>query len=116
MSRQVATPRIGVALIGAGMITLHFERGSLRVARHTLDENWRDGRSETQVYGQSDTGDDGPVVAKYEWHQAVIEDFVDAIRDARAPIVTGREALASHRLIEAIEISSRTGRLIEIED
>lgn len=99
---------------GDETITLHFQNGSLRVARHTLDVNWRDGRSETEVYGQTDAGEGGPVVAKFKWHQGVIEDFVDALRDGRAPIVTGRAALASHRLIEAIETSSRTGRVVEM--
>ena len=45
----------------------------------------------------------------------MIEDFIEAIQSGRKPMVTGREALISHRLIEAIETSSRTGGLVELD-
>lgn len=98
---------------GDETITLHFERGSLRLGRHRLHLSWRDGRSETETFGDSDAGEGGPVVAQHAPHQGVIEDFVDAIRLGRAPMVTGREALVAHRLIEAIEVSSRRGSAVE---
>ncbi|MCO6381978.1 Gfo/Idh/MocA family protein [Oceanicola sp. 502str15] len=86
-------------------ISLHFEQGSLRIGRDGVVVSWRDGREE--VLGAEE-------VAKHDWHQRVIEDFSTAIREGRAPLVTGREALASHRLIEAIETSSRDGRAVEL--
>lgn len=61
-----------------------------------------------------DAGEDGPVIVKFEWHQGVIEDFVDALQQGRAPMVGGREALASHRLIEAIKVSSLDGVPVDI--
>ncbi len=39
-------------------------------------------------------------------HRAVMHDFLDAVRDDRAPAVTGRSALAVHAVIEAIIASS----------
>ncbi|TCS65805.1 putative dehydrogenase [Primorskyibacter sedentarius] len=96
------------------VISLHFENGSMRLGTDRLDVVWRDGRQEDALTVTGSEGDTGAVVNKHEWHQAVIEDFVDAVRQGRAPMVTGREALHSHRLIDAIERSSREGRPIDI--
>ncbi len=42
-------------------------------------------------------------------HRAVIADFLDAIDAGRPPKITGREALLSHDLIDAILSASRSG-------
>jgi len=89
-------------------ITLHFEHGSLRLDKDALEVSWRDGRAHVEAQAASDL-EETHLTGRHDWHQAVIEDFIDAIRTQRAPCVTGREALVSHRLIEAIETSSRTG-------
>lgn len=99
---------------GQETITLHFDRASLRLGKDRLDIFWRDGQVEPVEFGGSETGEEGPVITKHELHQAVIEDFVDAICGGGAPRVTGRAALVSHQLIEAIEQSSRTGRPVDI--
>lgn len=94
-------------------ITLHFDHGSLRVDKDALEISWRDGR--TQVEATTENAPlEAPLTGRHDWHQAVIEDFADAVTRGRAPMATGREALASHRLIEAIETSSRTGRSVDI--
>ncbi len=51
---------------------------------------------------------------KNAWHQAVIADFIAAVRHGRPPMVTRREALISQGLIAAIETSSRAGRPVEL--
>lgn len=91
-------------------ITLHYENGSLRMDKDSLQVSWRDGQ--TQTLGQDHIPSDGdPLLGgKHQWHQAIIEDFADAIRTGNTPIVSGREALESHRFIQAIEQSSRTGQ------
>lgn len=99
---------------GKEMITLHSKRGSLRLGTDTLMISWRDGRSEDRMFGMTDVGETGPIVDKYKWHQSVIEDFIDAIHNKRPPLVTGRQALLSQGLIDAIETSSKTGRVIDI--
>ncbi|MGB5556834.1 MAG: Gfo/Idh/MocA family oxidoreductase [Paracoccaceae bacterium] len=99
---------------GTETITLHFERGSLRISKDALKVNWRDGRVNTEAQDQDDPNETPLRGGNFKWHQAVIEDFADAIRSGRPPMVTGREALASHLLIEAIEASSRTGRPVDI--
>lgn len=99
---------------GTETISLHFTNGSLRMTKDTLQVHWQDGRVETPfepTNGDPDVPLSGGNVA---WHRDVIGDFVDAVRTGRPPLVTGREALASHRLITAIEQSSRLGQRVDI--
>ncbi|UWQ22446.1 Gfo/Idh/MocA family protein [Jannaschia sp. W003] len=86
-------------------IALHFEHASLRVGRADLRVDWRDGCSAVEATVE------GP---KHAWHAAVIADFADALRTGRPPMVPGREALAAHRLIDAIERSSRAGHAVDL--
>lgn len=50
------------------------------------------------------------------YHAMQIEDFVDAVRSGREPAVTGREAVKSLAIIQAIYESSRTGATVELAD
>jgi len=43
------------------------------------------------------------------YHRRQIEDFVDAVRTGRDPAVTGREAVRSLEIVQAVYESSRTG-------
>ena len=96
------------------VIRLHFENGSLRLDKDSLEINWRDGRIEREGKGDA-PGTIKPLSGgKHEWHQSVIADFIDAIRAGRKPMETGREALVSHELIAAIETSSQTGRPFDL--
>lgn len=94
-------------------IRLHFEQASLRFDKDTLEVSWRDGRTQVEASPEP-VAVKVPGLARYDWHQAVIEDFVEAIHSGRTTMVTGREALASQRLIEAIETSSRTGNPVDL--
>lgn len=95
------------------VIRLHFENGSLRMDKNALEVSWRNGETETLgTHGPSHEAN--PLQGNHRWHQAVIEDFICAIRTGRKPLVTGREALQSHRLIDAIETSSKTGQPVTI--
>lgn len=91
------------------VIRLHFEKASLRLDRDALEIDWRDGRSERRGIAEADFQS-----MKVLWHRRVIEDFLTALETGGAPLVTGRQALAAHQLITAIEDSSRTGRRVEI--
>jgi len=95
------------------IIRLHFEHASLKINQDALEINWRDGRSELEATEDADREVDH-LSGSHEAHQAVIVDFIDAFRVRRKPLVTGREALKSHKIIEAIETSSRTGRSIDL--
>ncbi len=99
---------------GTEVITLHFERASLRMTKDELITSWRDGRVETTAQAPADPNEVHLTGGKTVWHQKVIENFADAIRNDHPPLVTGREALAAHRLITAIETSSRTGQRVDV--
>ena len=93
----------------AESITLHYDNASLHIASGVLRVDWRDGRSERFGAEATTGGGADPMAFTHEWHQGIIEDFVDALNTGRDPIVTGRDALASHRLIDAITHSAQTG-------
>ncbi|MBV2360042.1 Gfo/Idh/MocA family oxidoreductase [Thalassococcus sp. CAU 1522] len=96
------------------VIRLHFDNASLRLSKDGLEISWRDGRTEIEA-ADGTAGSVKPLSGgRHEWHQAVIADFIDAIRVGRKPMVTGRQALVSHHLIAAIEASSRTGRPVDL--
>ena len=78
----------------------HLEAGILRVVRQDGSE---------QVFGQAANSGAGadPMAFTSDWHRFVIEDFAQALRDTRPPLVTGRLALEVHALIAALEQSAR---------
>ena len=91
------------------VIRLHFEKGSLRLDKDALEVSWRDGRTDVEAHADKSAN-----WGKHEWHQAIIEDFLEAVRMNRKPLVSGREALLSHQLIDAIETSSKSGQAVDV--
>ena len=65
-------------------------------------------------YGAGGTGAD-PMAFPHDWHRAVIADFLDAIDEQRAPMVSGTEALKVHRLIDAMLEAGATGRAVRVQ-
>jgi len=55
-----------------------------------------------------------PVVSDADAHQRIIEDFVGAIRDRRAPVCDGREGRRSVEVVEAVYRSAREKVQIEL--
>jgi predicted dehydrogenase len=100
----------------AESIGLDFEHAAARLQSGVLTVHHHDGRTET--FGQSETtgGGANPMAFTYDWHKSVIADFLAAIRDGGAPAVTGRDALATHRLIDALLQSAREGRLVDLAE
>jgi UDP-N-acetyl-2-amino-2-deoxyglucuronate dehydrogenase len=89
-------------------ITLHCAQGSAHLEAGILRIDRHDGTSD--AIGQAATSGSGadPMAFTSDWHRAVLEDFADAVTTGRAPICPGRDALAVHRLIAAIEKSGHT--------
>jgi predicted dehydrogenase len=100
---------------GPETIHLHFEQASLLLSKHHVTLLWRDGRKDFHDFTPQTDDDTGAVVNNFDLHQGVIQDFVDAITLGHDPIVTGEQGLVSHRFIDAIEASSRTGQRVEVE-
>ncbi|SDE68587.1 Gfo/Idh/MocA family protein [Limimaricola pyoseonensis] len=99
---------------GAEEIALHFDHASLRLCAGVLEVEWRDGTRETFGATAGTGGGADPMAFTHEWHQAIIEDFAAAIAEKRDPVATGRDALASHDLIDAITRSARERREIDV--
>ncbi|MEL6887301.1 MAG: Gfo/Idh/MocA family oxidoreductase [Pseudomonadota bacterium] len=98
----------------AESLTFDCDKGSARLKSGVLTVHWRDGRVDT--FGEEATTGGGadPMAFPFDWHASLIADFADAIGAGRAPRVTGAQALQVHRLIAAIEASSRTGQKTQI--
>ncbi len=97
-------------------ITLHFAHGSVGLEAGVLTINRQDGTSETIGQAASSGAGADPMAFTSDWHRTVIEDFADAVRDGRPPLVPGRDALQVHRLIAALEASARDGKRVAVAD
>lgn len=76
--------------------------GTARLVGGTLEVSWLDGREET-LNGSTGTGASaGPMDFPHEAHRALIADFCRAVRENRPPKVSGRDALATQRLIQDV--------------
>ena len=98
----------------AEAIALHFDAASLRLEAGVLTTAWRDGRVDRVGAAAGTGGGADPMAFTHDWHQSVLEDFRDAVQEGRAPAIPGRDALAAHRLIDAITASSRQARVVEV--
>lgn len=85
--------------------------GTATISAGHLKVNWRDGRSEELGEVSGTGGGADPMAFSCEWHRDLISDFAAAIVEGREPIISGREALRVHALIDAIVASSREGTI-----
>lgn len=90
-------------------IRLYHGRAAVTLEANELRIDRLDGTSQTIGASASSGAGADPMAFTHEWHRDVIADFAAALRDRRPPMVTGRDALAVHRLIAAIETSARDG-------
>lgn len=99
---------------GPESVTLHGTEGSALLRAGRLEIRTRDG--EVQALGEEgDTGGGAdPMAFTHAWHRSVIEDFAVSLGERRAPAISGRDALAAHRLIDAITRSSTSGTIVEV--
>ncbi len=98
---------------GAGeQLTLGCTQGTATIAGGSLGVQWHDGRTET-LEGEARTGGGAdPMAFSNDAHRALIGDFIAAVAAGRDPAVTGEQALAVHRLIDAVLLSAREGRSV----
>ncbi len=82
-------------------------KASATLTGDALEVRWVDGRTETVAAGDSGGTGADPMAFSSEPHRRLIADFVEAVETGRAPRASGDEALATHRLINAV--LARTG-------
>ena len=95
-------------------IALNFTRGSATLEAGQMQVELLDGRRLSAGTHQA-TGTGANVMAfDHHAHQAVIADFLQAIRSGNTPAVSGRSALQVHRLIAALTESAQSGRAVSL--
>ena len=89
-------------------------KGTATLEAGTLSLAYQDGRSERHGETVGTGGGADPMAFPHNWHKAVITDFLDALDEGRPPRVSGREALRVHRLIDALLLSARERRAVDV--
>lgn len=82
--------------------------GTARILGSDLHVDYLSGAREEIVSGAGTGGGADPMDFPHDAHCRLIEDFLDAVRDGRAPRVSGMEALRTQALID--DILNRAGR------
>jgi len=98
-------------------ILLAGDKGSARIqaTEAVIEYAQTDGKpASREVVGGQGGGGGGadPMAFPHDWHLGVIEDFLDAVREDRAPAIPGHEELRVHHLIDALLRSARERRTI----
>ncbi|HHU19661.1 MAG TPA: Gfo/Idh/MocA family oxidoreductase [Bacilli bacterium] len=91
---------------------IYGEKGTLRLEddpTYSLIANYTDGRKVNYELGQIQSNDAGGQTSSH-----VVDHFVDAIQNDRAPLITGEEGLKSLNIILAALESSETGKRVKI--
>jgi predicted dehydrogenase len=73
-----------------------------------------DGPAETIGELSGTGGGADPMAFTCAWHRDLIASFAEAIRTGTRPPVTARDALAVHRLVDAMMLSAREGRRVAV--
>lgn len=89
-------------------ITLHFERASLTLNAGVLMVTWRDGKHEEFGANATTGGGADPMAFTHDWHQAIIENFLDRVAGTAELFASGDDALAAHNFIQAITRAAAT--------
>jgi len=109
VATTAAFPGGAESLVLAGArATARLEGGELRLWR-------RDGSTETVGGPTGGGGGADPMAFPFDWHRDLIADFVAAVEAGRQPLVTGRQALDVHHLIDALVRSSADRRAVSID-
>ncbi|WP_170476232.1 Gfo/Idh/MocA family protein [Ruegeria arenilitoris] len=98
----------------AETITIQGTKAKAHLGSGVLTLTYLDGK-ETVIGETASTGGGAdPMAFTHEWHQSVIEDFANSIRLGTQPMSTGRTALLTHAVIDAMQTANRTGQTTRV--
>ncbi len=97
---------------GTERLVLTGTRGTATLESGTVTIDWLDGRRESHGEPAATGGGADPMAFPHDWHRSVLADFLDALDEGRPPRISGREALAVHRLVDALLLSAAEGRKV----
>ncbi len=98
----------------AESIRIQGSDASAHLASGVLTLTHLDGRVERFGATASTGGGADPMGFTHAWHQSILEDFARCLTTGDTPLASGRSALEAHRVIDAMERASRSGRITEI--
>jgi len=101
---------------GTETLTLVGSKATATLAGGELTIDFRDGRKEQVGETTGSGGAADPMAFPHDWHQRLIEDFLDALDEDREPRPNGRDALQVHRLIDALTLSAKERRHVKVEE
>ena len=101
---------------GAESIAITTAKAQVLLQGDTLRIDWHDGRQDLMTPDTSagTGGGADPMAFSHGWHQSVIEDFAQAVRNEAAPLVPMDEALHVHAVIHAMEQAARNHTLTDV--
>jgi len=88
-------------------LTIVGEQATAKLTGGELVVDYHDGRQDIVGEDSGSGGGADPMAFPHQWHQRLIEDFLNALLQDREPAVTGRKALQVHRLIDALMSSAQ---------
>jgi len=97
-------------------IVVSGDKGTATLVGGELTIAYLDGRSEHVGETSGSGGGADPMDFPHEWHQGLIEHFLEALDQDREPSPNGREALEVHRLIDALLLSAKERRHVRPDD
>lgn len=100
----------------AESISILTDRAQVLLQGDSLTVQWVDGGEdsfEPPASAETGAGAD-PMAFTHAWHQALIEDFVQAVTAGRRPIAPAKDALHVHAVIDAMERASKSRMTVEV--
>ncbi len=98
----------------AERIEINGTLGSATLEGGALQVSFANGQSFAAGALQGSGGGADPMAFDHAPHRFVLQDFLEAVRAGSEPAVSGRSALAVHRLIDAIMASARSGHSVAL--
>src|SRR5690606_15662282 len=102
-------------------IEVHGDKGGVVLVDDAVAEWYDGGKSElnaemVEKYGPKELSGaaSDPMAISFDNHQRQLEDFVQAVREGRSPLVDGREGMRAVELVRAIYRSAQTGEEVRL--
>jgi predicted dehydrogenase len=99
---------------GPALIDFIGTKGTASLAGTALSVRWHDGTHEDFAAEESTGSGADPMAFPHDHHLAAWRDFLDAIDEGREPLVSAREALKVHKLIDALIAAGQSDAKIKV--
>jgi predicted dehydrogenase len=90
-------------------------KGSAVLEVESLTVNYANGEQLVRAGATAGGGGADPMAFSHEHHRRVLAEFLDALDQGRAPMNSGRSALAVQRLIDALLAAARERRPVAVQ-